>query len=51
MFLAPSSEEPYISESLSVSLSVSTTEFLNSYLRAQYLSTWSSDSAEIWHTY
>ena len=36
---------------MSVSGSPSLTEFLNSGFKAQYLMTWSSDSAEIWHTY
>ena len=55
IFLAPTSEELYIAECLSVCLSVSLSvclsEFLKSHFNAQYLSSWWSDWAEIWHTY
>ena len=36
---------------MSLSFRLSMSEFLNSDFRAKCLSTWSSDSAEIWHTY
>ena len=45
MFIA----KPFISECLCLSLCL--TELLNSDFRAQYLSTWSTDYAESWHTY
>ena len=51
MFLAPTLEEPYISECLSLCLCVSLKALFKSDFNAQCLSSWSSDWAEICHTY
>ena len=50
-FLAPTSEEPYISDYIYLFIYLSETELFNSDFTPQYLRNWSSDWAEIWHTY
>ena len=50
VFWAPNSEEPYIFQCVCICVCLRLEEFLNSHFRAELLSTWSSDWAEILYT-